>query len=269
MKVGIIGFGWVGKAQRALFPEAEIYDPYYEEEDLDSFGKFHKPFADTKEEVNTCAVTFVCVPTPNKKDGTLNIKIVEDAVKWCESDIIVIRSTVNPGDCDRLAKKYDKRLVFQPEYLGESVAHPLLDPKTRPFVILGGKPEDTRVVIETYHNTYNADTSIRQTTLKEAEVIKLSENRAIAFKVSQVQELYDACEAAGVDFYVVRDAVYGDDPRFNLWWTFVYPEARGFDSKCIPKDVIAWSAWAKDSELTDAVLKYNARLLRGNSSNPE
>jgi hypothetical protein len=66
-----------------------------------------------------------------------------------------------------------------------------------------------------------------------------------------------------VDYYTIRDAVYGDDPRFNLWFTFVYPNQRGFDSKCIPKDVLAWAAWAETSELTDAVLKYNQGLLDG------
>jgi len=49
--------------------------------------------------------------------------------------------------------------------------------------------------------------TIRQVSLEEAEVVKLSENRAIAFKVAQCQELYDACEAAEVDYYTIRDVV--------------------------------------------------------------
>ena len=97
-------------------------------------------------------------------------------------------------------------------------------------------------------------------------MIKLSENRAIAFKVAQCQELYDVCEKAGIDYYIVRDAVYGDDPRFNLWWTFVYPENRGFNSKCLPKDVYAWAAWAESNgykpEITRAILERNKRWLQ-------
>ena len=98
----------------------------------------------------------------------------------------------------------------------------------------------------------------------EAGVIKLSENRAIFYKVIQCQELYDACETSGVDYYTVRDAVYGDDPRMNLWWTFVYPSSRGANSKCLPKDVHAWCDWAESSGLnpqaTLDLLKYNQTL---------
>ena len=31
MKVGIIGYGWIGKATKKLFPDAQIYDKYIEE----------------------------------------------------------------------------------------------------------------------------------------------------------------------------------------------------------------------------------------------
>jgi UDP-glucose 6-dehydrogenase len=148
-----------------------------------------------------------------------------------------------------------------PEYLGETTNHPLLDEAARQFLIIGGRPNNRRRVIELFQTVYNANISIRQVTNLEAEVIKLSENRAIAFKVAQAQELYDACQAAGIDYYTIRDAVYGDDPRFNLWWTFIYSDKRGFNSKCIPKDVYAWAAWADQSELTGALLKYNDRLI--------
>ena len=93
----------------------------------------------------------------------------------------------------------------------------------------------------------------------------MTENRAISFKVGQIQELYDVCEKAGVDFYTIRDGVYGDDPRFNLWWTFVYPNKRGFSSKCIPKDVYGWCAWAEsvgyEPELTKQLLAINDKYL--------
>lgn len=259
LSIGVIGAGWVGKAQAELFPDAMIYDePIIREaagEDAETFVQAGRLA------INQCDVVFVCVPTPNNARDVLDTSIVEEVVGWCEADIIVIRSTVNPGTADKLKVETGKHIVSQPEYLGETVAHPMLDPKQRPFMILGGEPEDRRKVIETYQGAYNANISIRQVTNLEAEVIKLTENRAIAFKVLQCQELYDACEAAGIDYYTVRDAVYGDDPRFNLWWTFVYPNARGANSKCIPKDVYAWKAWAESAPLTDALLRYNQGLL--------
>lgn len=249
MNVGIIGYGWVGKATHQLFPHAHIYDKYQE-------SYRHK--------LPVCDIVFLAVPTPF--DGkTLDCSEVEDAVANCQSDLIVIRSATQPGMGDRLAKKYKKRIVIQPEYLGETPQHPMLAMKERQFMVLGGTPADRRAVIDAYAKVYNANVNIRQVTRTEAEVIKLSENRAIFWKVLQCQELYDACEASNIDYYTVRDIVYGDDPRMNLWWTFVYPDNRGTNSKCIPKDVYAWCAWAESSginpEATKHLLKYNETLI--------
>ncbi len=249
-KIAIWGYGWVGKAQEILFPKALVYDV-----DL-NLG--------TAEAVAGADIAFVCVPTPLVKNK-LDCSIVEGVIKKCDAKLIVIRSTVVPGFTDSMAKKYKKRLVVQPEYLGETPNHPMTDQKSRPFIILGGDPKDTRQVIELYQTVYNANISIRQVTAYEAEVIKLSENRAIAFKVAQCQELYDACQKAGLDYYTIRDVVYGDDPRFNLWWTFIYPDKRGFNSKCLPKDVYGWCAWAESvgysPVITRAILNRNKKWI--------
>lgn len=252
--VAIIGYGWVGKAMHKLFPEAVIHD---------SAPTFASRF--TKEQVNECDVAFICVPTPVIKEGKLDTSIVEEVIKWCECPLLVIRSTVNPGDSAQWSLEYTKDIVVQPEYLGETVEHPLADLKVRPFLIIGGFEENRKKLIDLYTTVYNANITIRQVGLTEAEVIKLSENRAIAFKVAQCQELYDVCERANVDYYTIREAVYGDDPRFNLWWTFVFPDNRGMNSKCIPKDVYAWAAWAESwgykPEITRALLERNKQWI--------
>jgi UDP-glucose 6-dehydrogenase len=250
MKVAIIGRGWVGEAMKKLFPDAYVYSP--------SKG--------TREKVNEADVAFICVPTPNGRKKELDTSIVEEVVDWCECPLLVIRSTVNPGDTDRLIRKFDKRIVVQPEYLGETPNHPMLDPKRRGFLIIGGEPEARRELIELYTDVYNANIDIRQVSAYEAEIIKMTENRAISFKVAQCQELYDVCEVAGVDYYTIRQAVYGDDPRFNLWWTFIYPEKRGFNSKCIPKDIYGWCAWAEsvgyEPKLTKKLLEINEEYIK-------
>jgi len=248
MTVKIYGYGWVGRAMHKLFPKALIHDPA-----LHLQANF------------TADIGFVCVPTP-LKDGKLDTSIVEGVVAHAPEDLLVIRSTVMPGTCDQL--EVYGNIVYQPEYLGETTAHPFLDMGSRKFMILGGKPLNRARVIELYQTVYNANISIRQVTNYEAEVIKLSENRAIAFKVAQCQELYDVCKMAGVDYNTIREAVYGDDPRFNLWWTFVYPDKRGFNSKCIPKDVYGWAAWAESvgyqPELTGTMLEINQKYLTSN-----
>lgn len=272
MKTAIIGLGWVGKAVLELFPDSMIYSlgvvlhngKWIEGSDEKIWEKNHKK--EYQKAVNQADIAFICVPTPYTVDskgveGKLDTSIVEEVVKWCKSSLIVIRSTVNPGTVDYLMDKYNKKIVMQPEYLGETPQHPLLDQKSSPFLIIGGRRKDRKILVDLYTTVYNANVKIRLVTAKEAEIIKLSENRAIAYKVVQCQELYDVCEKAGVDYYTIRDAVYGDDPRFNLWWTFVFPDKRGFNSKCIPKDIYAWCAWAESvgykPKLTRDLLERN------------
>lgn len=250
--IAIVGLGWVGRAMHQEFPDAAIYDEPLQ--------------LGTREAVNACDVAFVCVPTPNPGRGALDTSIVERVIAWLETPLIVLRSTVNPGFTDLMRQRYRRRIVFQPEYLGESVAHPLMHLRERTFLILGGEPADRREAIEVYQQVFNASVRIRQTDALTAELIKLAENRAIAHRVAEAQELYDLCEAAGVDYYTVREGVYQDDPRMSPYWTFVYAQERGFNSKCIPKDVYALTAYARQLhaplEVTEALLERNERYLR-------
>lgn len=280
-KVAIIGNGWVGKGMQKLFPNALVY---VRSRPSASDDEYRSVYTDDRNEINKCDVAFICVPTPNAQSGIenkdraheklvfereLDTSAVEECIEWLETPLIVVRSTVNPGDCQRWVAKYVKSILFQPEYLGETPQHPLLDTKLIPFLIIGRQEafkDDAKKLIDLYAEVYNANISIRQVQLIEAEIIKLSENRAIAWKVAQCQELYDVCEKAGVDYYAIRDAVYGDDPRFNLWWTFVYSDKRGFNSKCIPKDVYAWCAWAEslgyDPKITRSILEKNKEWIK-------
>lgn len=246
--VGIAGFGVVGKSIYRTFPNAKVYDK----------------FGDRQEDLTGVDFLFVAVPTP--WNGTeLDCSAVEEVVATHNPKLFVIRSATSVGLTDKLAEKYGKRIVVQPEYLGESPNHSMSNGGQPPFIVVGGAPEDRRKVINLYSTVYNSNIRIRQLTALEAEVSKVSENRAVMFKVMQMQELYDACEAAGVDYYTIREAVYGEDPRFDLGWSFIYLDKRGANSKCIPKDIHEWSRWARESgfdpELTDAMLRYNERLL--------
>jgi len=251
MKIGIVGLGTVGTAMSKLFPYATLYDEPLE--------------LGSRTDINSCDVTFVCVPTPGTADGMLDTSIVSNVVSWIDSKLIILRSTVNPGTTNALKVEYKKRIVFQPEYLGESANHPLADSRQHPFLLFGGTLADTRMAIEAYHAVYNSSVRIRQTDPLNAEIIKLAENRAIAHKVAEVQELYDLCEAAGVDYYLIREAVYGDDPRMSPYWTFVYPQQRGFNSKCIPKDVCAIAAYARSLgihlNITETILEQNKSYI--------
>lgn len=257
-KPAIIGYGWVGKATATLFPEAPIHDPFIE-----------APRAASIQEINnSCDSAIICVPSNwSEEQKRLDTSSTFDLVQQLSVPLVLIRTTLNVGDCDKLTKN-GQEVVFWPEYLGETVSHPMNDQRTRAFAILGGTPHGRRLAITLLQLAYNANVRIHQTDHRTAEVVKLTENRAAAWKVHECQELYDVCEASGLDYYELRELIYGTDPRLNLWWSFVYPEKRGFQSKCIPKDVLAWAAWAEscgvDPIATKAILQANQRLIDSN-----
>ncbi len=223
-KVGVVGGGVVGKAMQKLCgEETVIYDPYVEK------------YAHTKDAINACDVVFISVPTPMAPDGSCDTSIVEGAIEWIEAPLIIIRSTVSPGTTDRLCEKYKKRVVFQPEYLGETPAHVFIDMGERAFCVLGGASEDTSAVADFYKHFYNAYVKFFFTDAVTAEVCKYMENAFYAVKVTFVNEFYDIAKAHGVNFNVLRE-VWLADTRISRDHTFVYPDARGFSGKCLPKD---------------------------------
>jgi len=262
--IGIVGLGVVGSYISRLFNKKVNVNCK-----VNCYDTIISPYntEDAKKAVDNSDIIFVCVPTPHRKGSGLNTTIVESVIRDYNPDLFIICSTLQPGTADRLMRCYGKKIVVQPEYLGETTNHPLSNIEQQKFLILGGNSEDVNKVISLYQEIYNANIRIRKVTALEAEIIKLSENRAIAYKVAQCQELYDVCKKAKIDYNLIREAVYGDDPRFNLWWTFVYEDKRGCNSPCIPKDVYGWETWAKevgiDPELTSALLKYNDKLIKG------
>lgn len=125
-KIGIVGYGHVGKAIHALFPIASVYDEPME--------------IGSKSEVNACEVAFICVPTPSLPDGQCDTSIVEEVISWLGATVIVIRSTVPVGFTDAMKERTGKRIVFQPEYYGETVDHHFSDLRHRTWLTFEGSP---------------------------------------------------------------------------------------------------------------------------------
>src|SRR5574340_22671 len=160
MKTAIIGFGYVGKSVKSLFPDSLIYDPA------------QKEISAAKEAINKCAAAFVCVPTNQLPDGSCDTSIVEETVEWLETGLIIIRSTVKPGTTQKLIEKYPKKnIVFQPEFVGETVAHPLNNVREVNFVIFGGSRENCSKALEVYKGVYNASLKTYFLPPLEAELV--------------------------------------------------------------------------------------------------
>ncbi len=251
-KVGVVGGGVVGGAMVKLCgPDTVVFDPYKPEH------------AGNKGKIDTCDVVFICVPTPMGPDGHCDTTIVEEAVAWVKAPLLIIRSTVAPGTTDRLRQKYNKRIVFQPEYLGETVGHVFGNMAEREFIVLGGTPEDVSRAADFYKHYYNSCARFYFGDALTAEVCKYMENAFYAVKVTFVNEFYDVAKAHGVDFNQLRE-LWLADPRISRDHTFVYPDRRGFSGKCLPKDcnalVHACRQKGYEPEFMAACLKINEKF---------
>ena len=239
MKIGIVGFGHVGGAMHELFKDAIIYD------------KFKR--IGSKEEINTCDATFVCVPTPMMEDGSCDTTAVDEVLAWCESKVIILRSTVRVGYTREMANKLHKNIVFQPEYYGETVAHPFANLSDRNWLSFGGTREAVVLAIDVYKNVINSNVRIYQAPSDEVELAKYMENAFLATKVIFINEMYDICEKLGLNYNQVRE-IWTADPRIGTSHTFIYKDNRGYGGSCLPKDISALHQLEKENEVDDTLI---------------
>ena len=247
-KVGIVGLGHVGSIMKELFEYVAVYD------EIKEIGN--------RDEINQCQVVFVCVPTPQGKGGCCDTSIVEYVLDWLDSEVIVLRSTVPVGFTDEQSRKRGKRIVFQPEYYGETYAHPFRNPRNRNWITLGGADKATELVAQLYERIYTSEVVIHQVDAKTAELAKYMENSFLATKVIFCNQFYDLSKAMGVNYYKLRET-WLLDPRIGRSHTFVYEDERGYGGSCLPKDLSAIIYQAQevgvDIDLLDAVREENER----------
>ena len=254
-KTLILGYGWVGQYVGKYFTEAHW---------TDESGKFYNTNNEEVEPLLEYEIGFICVPTPPLPSGKCDTSIVEQAyynypyVKdWC------IKSTVEIGTCEKLGDN----VCMSPEYVGETLGHPLLEPKRDTFIILGGPKDVTQKFAEAWTLVTNSYTKIYQVPAKTAELCKLMENSFIATKVMFMNQFYDLAKANDVDFNELRE-IFLADPRVSRSHTYVYENNRGFAGKCLPKDLNNLRHYSKeigaDPWLIDFLLEKNKELRNKN-----
>lgn len=252
--VAIVGNGHVGKSMQTVFPDAVIFDPNFPE------------YAENQKLVNAADICFVCVPTPRLPDGHADVSVIDEVIGWLESEIIVIKSTVPPGTTTRLRAQSGKRIIFSPEYVGESryaLPEQLREPAAWPYFIAGGPSCDTRPVIDLMAPVLGPQKIYRQVPAEAAELAKYMENSWLAMQVCFAWQFGLIAEAVGADYWEVRE-LWALDPRVSNWFTALFDQAPGFGGKCLPKDVAAIAATGRsagcDTQLLEAVLAFNAAL---------
>jgi len=232
-KIGIVGYGYVGKAMARFF--MNHYEVIYTDPTI--------PCSASREEINECDLAVICVPTPSMENGRCDLSIVAHSVKWIEAPLILIKSTVPPGATQRLIDDSGKRIVFSPEYCGESSYWTPYkfhsDIKETPFFIFGGDPYDTSEMVDFFLPVTGPVKTYRQTDSFSAELAKYMENSFYATKIAFCYEFAEIAKAMGGDFNEVRE-LWLLDPRINPMHTAVFKSNnQPFSGKCLPKDLNA------------------------------
>ena len=240
MKIGIIGKGFVGSAVQFGFSPNTGCDAIVKVYDKNPERSQHS----LEEVVNTSDYIFLSVPTPSNENGTINLDIVDAALKDINNQenkncIILLRSTMTPGSTDLFEKKYPElNLVFNPEFLTERSAN--FDFINQSRFILGGSKENVEKVAELYRWRFGKSISIIETNTQTAELIKYMNNCFFATKVSFMNEMKLVAEKCNVDWEMAVEGFIRDG-RIGHSHLHVpgHDGKRGFGGSCFPKDIQA------------------------------
>lgn len=290
MKISIFGIGYVGCVSAACFAHAghdvigvdvnptkvdiinsgksPIVEPQMNEliHDVVKAGKL-RATTNSLEAVQASDISLVCVGTPSKSNGSLDLGHV---ARVCEEigaalatkdthHTVVIRSTMLPGSIESVAqpalektsrKKAGKDfgVCVNPEFLREGTS--VKDFYAPPFTLIGADdPQTASTISELYSNI---DAPVFNTTIKTAEMVKYVCNCFHALKVSFANEIGNICKALELDSHEVMK-VFCADTKLNLSPYYLKP-GFAFGGSCLPKDLRAISYKAKELDVEVPVL---------------
>jgi GDP-mannose 6-dehydrogenase len=224
-------------------------------------------------------VVVVCVGTPARSDGTVNLEHVERVSEELGRELatadrfvaVVYRSTVPPGTvAGRLRSILEREsgrtvdedfgLAMVPEFLREgSGVEDFLNP---PFTAAGVRDERTLEMISALFAGLGRP--VCDLSVEGAEALKYTCNAFHAVKITFANEVGRILSAIGVD---ARDVmrVFCRDDRLNISPAYLRP-GFAFGGSCLPKDLRALMHVARlsdiDVPMLNGVLPSNESHLR-------
>ena len=211
-----------------------------------------------KDTVKKNEIIFICVGTPSKKDGSIELTQFKEAVRNIAKHldrykVIVNKSTVPVGTGDwtkKEIKKYYKEdfsVVSSPEFLREgSALKDFLEPDR---VVIGVEDDKAKEIMLDIFSSIEAPKII--TDIKSAELIKYAANAFLATKISFINEIANICEKVGGDVKKIAVGI-GLDRRIGPKFLNA---GIGYGGSCFPKDIDGLIKIADHK-------KYNFRLLK-------
>ena len=243
-KIGIIGKGFVGAAVAQGMSAGVGFNAQIKIYDKDPKRSNH----DLDDVLKDSDFLFISVPTPSRKNGEIDLSILEDCLKEINKKIpdlrraktiLLIRSTIVPGSTAKFARKFKNlRLVFNPEFLTERSA--LFDFISQSRFILGGEKKDTQRVAKLYRERFGSTISVVQTNFQTAELIKYMNNTFFATKVSFLNEMFLISKAVKANWSDAMEGFLRDGRVGHSHSNVPGPDGKlGFGVSCFPKDVQA------------------------------
>ena len=275
MKVGIIGAGYVGEATGRLMHsfgnEINFFDVVKKE-----FGEEFGFYTELELLVKNSEIIFICVPTPQSKDGKIDLDILNSTVdkllniyKLNNLNIpLVIKSTVVPGTTYNILKKFQKEGINlsignNPEFITEiSKSWTQDNSMTRDWssedkIVIGSEDEKITSLLSELYNQFKDKIILTDT--KTAELIKYASNYCLASKISFFNELFLISNKLGTDNDAVVKAL-SVDPRIGKYGSV---NGKAYGGKCLPKDTKALQYFLKniiESDILDSTIKVNERM---------
>ena len=234
---------------------------------------------DTADAVRSTEVSLLCVGTPSRRNGSLDLTYLERvseevgrALATTDSyHVVIVRSTVLPGTTHQtviptLERTSGKRygdgfgVSVNPEFLREGTA--LKDFRKPPLTLVGhNHAADASGTIALYQAI---DAPLVSTSIRVAEMIKYTSNTWHALKVCFANEIGNLCKRLGVDSHEVMD-IFCRDEKLNISPYYLKP-GFAFGGSCLPKDVRALQYRAKE---VDVELPIISQILPSNRAQIE
>ena len=285
MKVSVFGLGYVGSVSAAALAAdghdvigvdvnagkvdqinkgtSPIVEPGLAEllNDTVSAGRL-RATTDTAEAIRNSEVSLLCVGTPSRKNGSLDLTYLTRVSEQIGAElrdkpgyhVVVVRSTVLPGTTHEVVipalerasgKQYGEGfgVSVNPEFLREGTA--LKDFRKPPLTLVGhNHAADATGTIALYQTL---DAPLVDTSIRVAEMIKYASNTWHALKVCFANEIGNICKQLDVDSHDVMD-IFCKDDKLNLSPYYLKP-GFAFGGSCLPKDVRALQYRAKELDV--------------------
>jgi GDP-mannose 6-dehydrogenase len=216
----------------------------------------------TSEGVHDSQISLVCVGTPSRPNGSLDLSFVK---RVCEDigevlrdknqpHVIVMRSTMLPGSLETVVvpalenssgKKCgrDFSVCVNPEFLREGSS--LKDFFAPPFTLIGADESQVAELVRDLYAEIDAPVFVIGT--KAAEMVKYACNCFHATKVSFANEIGNICKQLKIDSHEVME-VFCRDTKLNLSPYYLKP-GFAFGGSCLPKDLRAINHKAKELDV--------------------